>query len=75
MAFEDVLVLRDRLVGAAVEPVGEPVLGGLADGVVGVAGLGGDALVELVVQVAELSTTAALVVPLTLRRVRLPSPV
>jgi hypothetical protein len=36
---------------------------------------GGDALVELVVQVAELSTTAALVVPLTLRRVRLPSPV
>jgi len=33
--------------------VGEPVPGGLPDGVVGVAGLGGDALVELVVQVAE----------------------
>ncbi len=39
--------------GAAVEPVGEPVLGGLPDGVVGVAGLRGDALIELVVQVAE----------------------
>jgi hypothetical protein len=35
-------------------PVGEPVFGGLPDGVVGVAGLGGDALVELEVQVAEL---------------------
>jgi hypothetical protein len=34
--------------------VGEPVLGGLADGVVGVAGLGGDAGVELGAQVAEL---------------------
>ena len=32
----------------------EPVGGGLPDGVVGVAGLGGDALVELDVQVAEL---------------------
>ena len=31
-----------------------PVLGGLADGVVGVAGLGGDAAVELGAQVAEL---------------------
>ena len=51
--FEDVLVFLDRLGGAAVEPVGEPVVGGLADGVVGVAGLGGDAFVELVVQVAE----------------------
>ena len=52
--LEDVLVLRDGLGGAALEPVGEPVVGGLADGVVGVAGLGGDALVELGVQVAEL---------------------
>jgi len=51
--LEDVLVLLDRFGGAAVEPVGEPVPGGLPDGVVGVAGLGGDALVELVVQVAE----------------------
>ena len=34
--------------------MGEPVLGGLPDGVVDVAGLGGDALVELGVQVAEL---------------------
>ena len=52
--LEHVLVLGDGLGGAAVQPVGEPVLGGLPDGVVGVAGLGGDALVELVVQVAEL---------------------
>ena len=52
--LEDVLVLRDRFGGAAVEPGGEPVRGGLPDGVVGVAGLGGDALVELEVQVAEL---------------------
>ena len=52
--LQDVLVLRDRLGRAAVQPVGEPVLGGLPDGVVGVAGLGGDALVELGVQVAEL---------------------
>ena len=35
------------------EPAGEPVLGGLPDGVVGVPGLGGDALVELGVQVPE----------------------
>ncbi len=41
------------VVGAAFEPVGEPVVGGLADGVVGVAGFGGDAGVELGVQVAE----------------------
>ena len=52
--LQDVLVLRDRFGGAALEAVGEPVLGGLPDGVVGVAGLGGDAGVELVVQVAEL---------------------
>ena len=52
--LQDVLVLGDRLGGAAVEPVGEPVLGGLPDGVVGVAGLGGDPFVELGVQVAEL---------------------
>ena len=52
--LEDVLVLLDGLGGAALEPVGEPVVGGLPDGVVGVAGFGGDALVELVVQVAEL---------------------
>ena len=52
--LEDVLVLGDGLGGAAVEPVGEPVLGGLPRGVVGVAGLGGDPLVELGVQVAEL---------------------
>jgi hypothetical protein len=52
--LQDVLVLRDRLGGAAVQPVGEPVFGGLPDGVVGVAGLGGEAGVELVVQVAEL---------------------
>ena len=52
--LQDVLVLGDRLGGAAVQPVGEPVLGGLPDGVVGVAGLGGDPFVELGVQVAEL---------------------
>ena len=52
--LQDVLVLRDGFGGAALEPVGEPVLGGLADGVVGVAGLGGDPFVELGVQVAEL---------------------
>ena len=51
---EHVLVLGDGFGGAAVQPVGEPVLGGLPDGVVGVAGLGGDACVELGVQVAEL---------------------
>jgi hypothetical protein len=51
--LEDVLVFLDGLGGAALEPVGEPVLGGLPDGVVGVAGLGGDAFVELEVQVAE----------------------
>jgi hypothetical protein len=34
--------------------VGEPVLGGLPDGVAGVAGLRGDPFVELGVQVAEL---------------------
>ena len=51
---QDVAVLGDRLGGAAFQPVGEPVLGGLADGVVDVAGLGGDAFVELGAQVAEL---------------------
>jgi hypothetical protein len=50
--LEDVLVLFDRLGGAAVEPGGEPVFGGLPDGVVYVACLRGDALVELLVQVA-----------------------
>ena len=39
---------------AAVQTASEPVLGGLADGVVGVAGLGGDPFVELGAQVAEL---------------------
>jgi len=73
--LEDVVVLGDRFGGAALQPVGEPVRGGLPDGVVGVAGFGCDALVELGVQVAELTTTAALVLPLTLRRCRLPSPV
>ena len=34
--------------------MGEPVFGGLPDGVVDVAGLGGDSFVELGVQVAEL---------------------
>jgi hypothetical protein len=52
--LEDVLVLLDGLERSALEPVGQPVVGGLADGVVGVAGLRGDALVELVVQIAEL---------------------
>jgi hypothetical protein len=51
--LQDVLVLGDRLGGAAVESVGEPVLGGLPDGVVGVTCLGGDALVELESHVAE----------------------
>ena len=46
--LEDVLVLGYGFGGAAVQAVGEPVLGGLADGVVDVAGFGGDALVELV---------------------------
>ena len=45
-----VIVLAER----PSSPVAEPVLGGLPDGVVDVAGLGGDALVELGVQVAEL---------------------
>src|SRR6516162_6332758 len=44
--LQDVLVLLDCLGGAAVEPGGEPVLGGLAYGVVDVAGLGDDPLVE-----------------------------
>ena len=52
--LEHVLVLRDRFGGATLETVGEPVLGGLPERVVGVAGLRGGALVELVVQVAEL---------------------
>src|SRR5215469_11019319 len=52
--LEDVLVLLDCLGGAAVQPAGEPVLGSLPDGVMDVAGLRGDALVELEVQVAEL---------------------
>jgi hypothetical protein len=52
--LQDVLVLRHRFGGAAVQAVGEPVLGGLPECVVGVAGLRGDALVELVVQVPEL---------------------
>jgi hypothetical protein len=52
--LQDVLVLGDRFGGAAVEAVGEPVLGGLADGVVGVVGLRGEPFVELGVQVAEL---------------------
>ena len=51
---QDVLVLGDGLGGAAVQSVGEPVLGGLADGVVDVAGLGTDPFVELGAQVAEL---------------------
>ena len=49
--LQDVLVLGDRFGGAAVQPTGEPVLGGLPDGVVGIAGFGGDSLVELQVQV------------------------
>src|SRR5262249_44009576 len=52
--LEDVLVLGDGFGGAAVQPVGEPVFGGLADGVADVAGLRGDPVVELGVQVAEL---------------------
>ena len=71
---QDVLVLGDRFGGAAVQPVGEPVVGGLADGVVDVAGR----VVPLsswVCRSRSLSMTAALVWPLTLRRVRLPSPV
>jgi hypothetical protein len=51
--LQHVLVLLDRLGRAALQPVGEPVLGGLPDGVMGVAGLAGDAFVEFVVQVAE----------------------
>jgi hypothetical protein len=73
--LEDVLVLGDRLGGAALQPVGEPVLGGLPERVVGVTGLGGDARVSWVRRSRSLSTTAALVLPLTLRRWRLPSPV
>jgi len=52
--LQDVLVLGDRLGRAALQAVGEPVPGGLPDGVVGVAGLRGDPFVELGVQVAEL---------------------
>ena len=52
--LQDVLVLGDGLGRAALQAVGEPVLGGLPDGVVGVAGLGGDPFVELGAQVAEL---------------------
>jgi hypothetical protein len=52
--LEDVLILPYGLGGAAVQAVGEPVLGRLPNGVMGVAGLGGDAFVELVVQVAKL---------------------
>src|SRR6201990_266281 len=49
-----VLVFVMGLCGGAARPGGEPVPGGLPDGVVGVAGLGGDPFVELGVQVAEL---------------------
>ena len=52
--LENILVLGDRLGRAALQPVREPVLGGLPERVMGVAGLGGDARVELGVQVAEL---------------------
>jgi hypothetical protein len=52
--LQDVLVLLDGLGGAALQAVGEPVVGGLPDGVMGVPGLGGDTGVELVVEVAEL---------------------
>jgi hypothetical protein len=52
--LQDVLVLGDRLGRAALQAVGEPVPGGLPHGVVGIAGLRGDPLVELGVQVAEL---------------------
>ena len=52
--LQDVLVLRDRFGGAARQAVAEPVLGGLPDRVVGVAGLRCDARIELVVQVPEL---------------------
>jgi hypothetical protein len=52
--LENILVLGDRLGRAALQPVLEPVLGGLPERVVGVAGLGGDARVELESQVAEL---------------------
>ena len=54
MGAEDVLVFGDGLGRAALQAVGEPVISGLPDGVVGVAGLGRYARVELVVQVAEL---------------------
>jgi hypothetical protein len=55
-------------------PGGEPVLGGLPDGVVDVAGLRDDPLVEFLVQVPELADDGGLGWPLTLRRSRLPSP-
>ena len=51
---QDVAVLGDGLGRAALQPVGEPVLGGLADGVVDVAGFGCDPFVKLGAQVAEL---------------------
>ena len=74
--LENVLVLGDRLGRAAVQPVGEPVLGGLPDSVMGIAGLGGDRPCRAGVRRSRsLSTTAALVLPLTFRRWRFPSPV
>ncbi len=48
------LVLLDRLGRAAVQSGGEPVLGGLPDGVMYVAGLWDDPLVEFLMQVPEL---------------------
>jgi hypothetical protein len=48
--LKDVLVLLDRFGRAAVEAIREPVLCGLAHGVVCVAGLPDDPLVEFVMQ-------------------------
>ena len=72
--LEHVLVLGDGLGGAAVEPVGEPVLGGLPDGVVRLRP-GVTPFSRSVCRSRSLSTTAALVLPLTFRRWRFPSPV
>ena len=72
---QDVLAHGDRFGGAAVEPVGEPVVGGLPDGVGTQPALGVMPLSSWVCRSRSLSMMAALVWPLTLLRVRLPSPV
>jgi hypothetical protein len=71
--LKHVLVLLDRLGRAAVEPVRQPVPGGLPYGVVRVTGPGTIPWSSSLRSSRSLSKTAALVLPLTWRRSRRPS--